>query len=91
MAMITRYEFTKKLYPERLVIIKTNKNKLGYTSLGVDKVIIDKISKVIRGLNYKQGYNYLCFNMSKISLLKLIIRQIMSFLLVNINLIGGCL
>lgn len=37
----TRYWFMKKLYPEYLLLFKTNKNKLGYRCYGIDKYIIN--------------------------------------------------
>lgn len=39
----TRYWFLKKLYPNYLVLFKTNKNKLGYRCYGNDKYILDGI------------------------------------------------
>ena len=39
----TRYYFLKKIYPNHLLLFKTNKNKLGYKSFGYDKYILDGI------------------------------------------------
>lgn len=39
----TRYWFLKKIYPNHLLLFKTNKNKLGYRSYGYDKYILDGI------------------------------------------------
>lgn len=39
----TRYWFLKKIYPNYLLLFKTNKNKLGYKCFAVDKYIIDGI------------------------------------------------
>ena len=36
MAIQGRYQFVKKVYPNYLVIIASNKNKRGYTSCGID-------------------------------------------------------
>lgn len=36
--IITRYSYIKKLYPNRLIIIKTKK---GYTSFNKDKILLD--------------------------------------------------
>ena len=45
MAMQGRYQFVKKVYPNYLVIIASNKNKRGYTSCGIDKSILENIEK----------------------------------------------
>lgn len=39
----TRYWFLKKIYPDYLLLFKTNKNKLGYKCFGIDKYILDGI------------------------------------------------
>ena len=45
MAIQGRYQFVKKVYPNYLVIIVSNKNKRGYTSCGIDKSILENIEK----------------------------------------------
>lgn len=41
----TRYWFLKKLYPDYVLLFRTNKNKLGYRCFGIDKYILDSIRK----------------------------------------------
>ena len=61
----TRYWFIKKVYPNYLLLFKTNKNKLGYRSYGNDKRLLwfvrgytVSINKVTDNLE-KNNINYL--------------------------------
>lgn len=47
----TRYWFLKKIYPNYLLLFKTNKNKLGYRCFGIDIYILNSIR------NYTINFN----------------------------------
>lgn len=47
----TRYWFLKRIYPNHLLLLKTNKCRLGYKCFGVDKYILDNI------INYTSDIN----------------------------------
>ena len=52
MAIQGRYQFVKKVYPNYLVIIVSNKNKRGYTSYGIDKSILENLEKKEKQTKY---------------------------------------
>lgn len=41
----TRFYIMKKIYPNHLLLFKTNKNKLGLRCYGYDRYILDQIRK----------------------------------------------
>lgn len=47
----TRYWFLKKIYSNYLILLKTNKCKLGYKCFGVDKYILDNIRNYTNDIN----------------------------------------
>ena len=71
MAIQGRYQFVKKVYPNYLVIIASNKNKRVYTSCGIDKSILENIEKKKSKLNLlkkleKMNINYIVLDGLKI-------------------------
>ena len=61
----TRYWFLKKIYPNYLLLFKTNKNKLGYKCFGIDKHIINNIRRyttnfhIVKSRLEKLNINYI--------------------------------
>lgn len=72
----TRYYFLKKIYPNYLLLFKTNKNKLGYRTFGYDKYILDGIRKYTTSINViinrlnKYNINYIMIDNLEITKIK---------------------
>ena len=58
----TRYWFLKKIYPNYLLLFKTNKNKLGYRCFEIDKYILDSIR------HYSINFNIIQSRLDKLNI-----------------------